>query len=160
MFDNVVEKSCSSAEWLDFDVDNITTSDYESLELRIKDSSGTWIPYDLLNPGILPITLNTPAFTSVNPLEYNVMATLASGITAFTTTPVITISDNDTPKGSICPIERCDADEDGFLGRNDIREILKARGQSADGPNDPRDADGNDEITAHDAKLCIKKMNF
>jgi hypothetical protein len=56
------------------------------------------------------------------------------------------------------PAAICDIDGDGDVDRTDIRTILRARGQPATGPDDPRDADGDGTITSHDAKLCIKRM--
>jgi hypothetical protein len=98
---NVVEKSCSSADWLDFDVTGITASDFDSLVVRIKDINGDWITFNLLDPANLPIRLNDTAFSRVNPLEYEVEAAFAKDVTAYTTTPVITITDN-FQEGSEC----------------------------------------------------------
>ncbi len=53
-------------------------------------------------------------------------------------------------------IQTCDADEDGDIDRTDIRIIKKARGQVANGPDDPRDANHDGMITFRDAKICIK----
>jgi hypothetical protein len=50
----------------------------------------------------------------------------------------------------------CDIDGDGDRDRNDISLILAARGNPA-GPDDPRDADGDEMITVTDAKICISR---
>jgi hypothetical protein len=98
---NVVAKSCSSADWMNFEVSGITASDYESLEVRIKDSNGEWITFNLLDPANSPIRLDGASFISATSLEYEVEAAFASGVTEYTTTPVITITDN-LPEGSEC----------------------------------------------------------
>lgn len=51
-------------------------------------------------------------------------------------------------------VERCDANADGFIDSSDINLILNARGQPARGPDDPRDADGDGQITVLDARAC------
>lgn len=51
--------------------------------------------------------------------------------------------------------EVCDTDNNGVIDENDIRDIIGSRGQPADGPDDPRDADGDGIISTRDAKLCI-----
>ncbi|MCP4331015.1 MAG: choice-of-anchor D domain-containing protein [Gammaproteobacteria bacterium] len=48
----------------------------------------------------------------------------------------------------------CDADDDGDVDRNDIRQIALARYTPATGPDDPRDANGDGIITIHDARAC------
>lgn len=50
----------------------------------------------------------------------------------------------------------CDADGDGDIDADDIRQILRSRNQPATGPDDPRDADVDGTITTRDAKLCIR----
>ncbi len=100
-FSNIVAKSCSSADWMDFEVDGITASDYERLEVRIKDSNGDWIIFDLLDPANSPIRLDAASFRNATSLEYEVEAAFAGGVTEYTTTPVITITDN-LPEGSEC----------------------------------------------------------
>lgn len=51
-------------------------------------------------------------------------------------------------------VERCDVNADGFVDESDIDAILTARGQPATGPDDPRDADGDGQITVLDARAC------
>ncbi len=53
------------------------------------------------------------------------------------------------------PVPRCDVNEDGNVDRNDIGLIMAARNTPANGPNDPRDADGNGTITVLDARQCV-----
>ncbi len=101
-FFNTVEKSCPESNWVNFNVSGITPSNYDSLEVRIKNSSGVWVTRDLLNSA--SINLNTTAFKNVSPLEYEVIATFASGVTAYTTTPVITINDNYKGRVVACKI--------------------------------------------------------
>ncbi len=98
---NVVAKSCSSADWMNFEVTGITASDYESLEVRIKNSNGDWVTFDLLDPANSLIRLDGASFRSATSLEYEVEAAFASGVTEYTTTPVISITDN-LPEGSEC----------------------------------------------------------
>ncbi len=106
-FSNSVDKSCPENNWVNFNVSGITPSDYVKLEVQFKDSSGQLVggPFDLLNSGSsVSINLNTTAFNSVSPLEYEVTATFASNVTAYTTTPVITINDNYTGWVVACEI--------------------------------------------------------
>jgi hypothetical protein len=49
----------------------------------------------------------------------------------------------------------CDVDENGIIDTRDIRTIMRGRGRPAVQPYDPRDADGDGEITRTDAKICI-----
>ena len=48
----------------------------------------------------------------------------------------------------------CDVDVDGDVDSNDIALILAARNTPANGPDDPRDADGDGFITVLDARQC------
>jgi hypothetical protein len=49
----------------------------------------------------------------------------------------------------------CDIDEDRDIDRGDVRTILMNRNQPSSGPDDPMDADGDEQITVRDAKICI-----
>ena len=49
---------------------------------------------------------------------------------------------------------KCDIDEDADIDRADIAEIFKARGQTASGPDDPRDSDNNLVINIVDGRIC------
>jgi hypothetical protein len=51
-------------------------------------------------------------------------------------------------------VQRCDVNQDGFVDESDVDAILSARGQPATGPDDPRDADGDAQITVLDARAC------
>jgi hypothetical protein len=96
-FSETVPKLCVYDEWLEFNVNGITSADFQSLELRIKDSNGMWVIFDLLNTSF-PINLNTTNFKNLSSLEYEVNAEV--NVTAFTTQPVITISTNNNSNGS------------------------------------------------------------
>lgn len=48
----------------------------------------------------------------------------------------------------------CDANGDGAVDRHDLDLIFTARGTPATGPADPRDADGDGEITVLDSRRC------
>ena len=48
----------------------------------------------------------------------------------------------------------CDADASGTVDRSDIAAILSARGASVF-PGDPRDADGDGQVTVLDARACV-----
>jgi len=50
--------------------------------------------------------------------------------------------------------EVCDVDGDADIDRNDINLILAARGQTASGPDDPRDATGDGIISVNDVRAC------
>lgn len=50
---------------------------------------------------------------------------------------------------------KCDVDLDGDIDKADTALISRARGQSATGADDPRDADGDGKITPNDVKVCI-----
>lgn len=52
----------------------------------------------------------------------------------------------------------CDVDGDGDIDRADLRAISGARGQSAAGPDDPRDANGDGTISVTDVKVCRTMM--
>jgi len=53
-----------------------------------------------------------------------------------------------------------DVDGDGDVDQDDINLVLAARGQQANGANDPRDVDGDGKITVLDARkittLCTR----
>lgn len=49
---------------------------------------------------------------------------------------------------------KCDVDEDGDIDRTDLTLIFNDRGDTATGPDDPRDADNNGFITVRDGLLC------
>jgi hypothetical protein len=49
----------------------------------------------------------------------------------------------------------CDVNGDRAIDRNDIEAIFDARGSTAAGPDDPRDADGDGLITVDDGRLCV-----
>jgi len=51
----------------------------------------------------------------------------------------------------------CDADADGDVDQSDLALISRARGQTATGVDDPRDADRNGLITPNDVKVCTTK---
>ncbi len=51
--------------------------------------------------------------------------------------------------------EDCDIDGDGDVDRYDIDAIFAARNQSASGPDDLRDANGDGLITVNDGRLCV-----
>jgi hypothetical protein len=54
----------------------------------------------------------------------------------------------------------CDVDIDGDVDRNDINLIAAARNTPADGPDDPRDADGDGVITVLDARTCMRQCTL
>jgi hypothetical protein len=54
----------------------------------------------------------------------------------------------------------CDVDTDGDVDRLDISLIISARDSPADGSRDPRDADGDGNITVFDARTCIRRCNL
>ena len=53
----------------------------------------------------------------------------------------------------------CDVDGDGIVASEDISAIFAARKTQAD-PGDPRDADGNGEITVNDGRFCVLQCTF
>ena len=54
----------------------------------------------------------------------------------------------------------CDVDDDGDVDRQDISLIISARDTAADGSRDPRDADGDGNITVFDARTCIRRCKL
>jgi len=56
--------------------------------------------------------------------------------------------------------DACFVDSDNDVDRNDINLIAAARNTPADGPDDPRDADGNGMITATDARTCMRRCTM
>ncbi|WP_305046051.1 dockerin type I domain-containing protein [Geoalkalibacter sp.] len=65
----------------------------------------------------------------------------------------VTIVDN----GQGQQIDKCDVDGDGDIDKADLALISRARNQSATGPEDPRDADGDGRITPNDVKVCTQE---
>ena len=54
------------------------------------------------------------------------------------------------------PVDRIgDINGDGCIDRADMSLILAARNQQADGPDDPRDLDGDGVITVNDARRLV-----
>ena len=53
------------------------------------------------------------------------------------------------------PVTVCDVDGNGVINQNDINAIFAARGRTATGPNDPRDANKDGLITTADSRLCV-----
>jgi len=49
----------------------------------------------------------------------------------------------------------CDVDNDFDIDRDDIDQIFSARNSPANGPDDPRDADGDGNITVNDGRSCV-----
>jgi hypothetical protein len=63
--------------------------------------------------------------------------------------------------GGAAAAERCDVAEPiGQIDRSDIDVIFAARGTPASGPDDPRDANGDGQITIHDGSLCRLECDF
>ena len=54
----------------------------------------------------------------------------------------------------------CDVDTDGDVDRLDIKLIIKARDTPVNGSRDPRDPDGDGNITVFDARTCIRRCNL
>lgn len=48
----------------------------------------------------------------------------------------------------------CDVDSDNDIDKNDIKQVLLARGQTAKGVDDPRDANNDGSISILDARMC------
>ncbi|WP_346765510.1 dockerin type I domain-containing protein [Thioalkalivibrio sp. XN8] len=55
----------------------------------------------------------------------------------------------------VVEVRTCDADGDGDVDRLDIGLISRARGSASSGPDDPRDANGDGQISALDARQCV-----
>jgi hypothetical protein len=53
----------------------------------------------------------------------------------------------------------CDANGDGAVDRLDLDLIFAARGTPASGPGDPRDADGDGQITVLDSRQCALRCD-
>ena len=53
----------------------------------------------------------------------------------------------------------CDVDNDGDVDRLDLRLIAGTYNTPSDGPDDPRDADGDGTITKHDLPVCIRQCS-
>jgi hypothetical protein len=62
---------------------------------------------------------------------------------------------NQDPGACASQVLLCDVDGDGDIDKADLSLISRARGQSATGPDDPRDANGDGTITPADVKACI-----
>ena len=94
-FEEIAQKQCPAATWHDFVVTQVTTADYASLEVDIKDTSGSWITYDLLASA--SINLQGNAFLGAGSIEYRIRAVYATGVSALSTNPVITIRADEVP---------------------------------------------------------------
>jgi len=88
--------------------------------------------------------------------------TRRAGITTYTGT--VTLSSNDpgnptqtvTVSGSgAVATTACDVTGDNTVDNADFTTIFQAVGQSASGPNDPRDPDGDGQITVADVFYCV-----
>jgi hypothetical protein len=55
----------------------------------------------------------------------------------------------------VLPPVPCDATGDRVVDIADISQIFAARGSAADGPDDPRDVNGDGLITINDGRLCV-----
>jgi hypothetical protein len=53
---------------------------------------------------------------------------------------------------------RCDADADGDIDNADIKIIRSANRQTASGPNDPRDGNGDGKINVADVRYCQLRL--
>jgi hypothetical protein len=54
----------------------------------------------------------------------------------------------------------CDVDTDEDIDRSDISLIVASRNQPASGPDDPRDVDGDGQITIRDARSCMRQCDL
>lgn len=53
----------------------------------------------------------------------------------------------------------CDVNGDSLINRTDIVEIFMSRHNSAKGPDDPCDVDGDGTITVNDVRACVVRCN-
>jgi uncharacterized repeat protein (TIGR01451 family) len=60
----------------------------------------------------------------------------------------------------VAPARACDVDGDADVDLNDVRAILAARGQTASGPDDPRDPDGDGLVTVLDGRQCVLQCDL
>lgn len=60
----------------------------------------------------------------------------------------------------VAPPRDCDVDGDADVDIDDVRAIAAARGQTASGPDDPRDADDDGLITVLDARQCVLQCDL
>jgi len=66
---------------------------------------------------------------------------------------------NQDPGACTSQVLTCDVDGDGDIDRIDLSLISRARGQTATGPDDPRDGNGDGVITPADVKACIPQCS-
>ncbi|MCH8172538.1 MAG: DUF11 domain-containing protein [Proteobacteria bacterium] len=104
---------------------DITEADYATLVVRIWDGS-SWVDYDLLNGNSTTIDLSTSQFAGMNPLEYEVDVTFADGVSEYTTTPIINISNNMVP-GQDCSY---DLEIEKTANDNDVPWTIGGPGQT------------------------------
>jgi hypothetical protein len=93
---------CDVRTWQEFKISGITASDYDTLEVRIKDKNGIWQTFTYSGGATFSIPLTGAAFNPLSPLEFEVVAYFASGVTTYHTQPVITIAETD----EACPDDR------------------------------------------------------
>ena len=91
-----------------------------------------------------------PCFTPDVHGTYVVQLTVTDvhGLPGDPVTVTITATEGEEP-------EQGDINEDGIVDMDDLNIILAARNTSADGPDDPRDLDGDGMITALDARKLV-----
>ncbi|MDH3221513.1 MAG: hypothetical protein OEO19_18430 [Gammaproteobacteria bacterium] len=74
--------------------------------------------------------------------------------------PAILLAISSIGFSSLAQAAVCDVDKDGDVDRRDLGLIVSARNTPAGGPGDPRDADGDGNITMVDARTCVRQCNL
>lgn len=103
----------------------------------------------LTNANIVDSETSTPRFTPDVLGAYVLQVEVFDGEDTDTDNVMITIED---PKPVIC-----DVDTDGDIDRIDVNMIFASRGQTATGPDDPRDSTGDGLISINDGRACVLK---
>ena len=142
--------------------------------------SGDTVTFDILVTNTGDVDLSAVSVTdALAPNCDNVIGDLAAGastsyqctlvvdadltnVAAVTGTPPAgpPVTDEDDAAVQVFTPMVCDVDLDGDVDKVDLGLIARSRGQSATGPDDPRDGDGDGTITTFDTKVCIQQCTL
>jgi len=127
--------------------DNVSAQAYALLVLQ-RSVGGGCIDSD--GDGICDADDNCPAIDNPNQEDQD-----GDGVGDVCDNCPTTANPDQDPGACTSQVVLCDVDGDGDIDRADLSLISRSRNQSASGPDDPRDANGDGVITPADVKACI-----